>query len=87
MAEQVPPNDIAELFQPRENATFRLLRRRGSYSLWRSKTIKHEVLGGMRSARVHYHVAVDQEAQVVLMPRFATAVLNFDLLVQGVSHG
>ena len=87
MVEQVPPIDITELFRLQERPTFRLLRRRGACSLWRSQTVEHQVLGYMRPPRVHYHVAIDQEAQVVLMPRFATAVLNFDLLVQEVTHG
>lgn len=80
MADQVPPNGITERFRPEEQPTFKLLRRRGACSLWRSQTVEHEILGYTRPPRVHYHVAVDQEAQFVLMSRLRAAMLNFELL-------
>ena len=87
MADQVPPGGITERFRPQERPTFKLLRRTGACSLWRSQTAEHQVLGYTRPPRVHYHVAVGQEAQFVLMPRRKTAVLNFDLVVQTSNDG
>lgn len=80
MADQVPPSGITERFRPQEQPTFKLLRRTGACSLWRSQTAEHQVFGYTRPPRVHYHVAVGQEAQFVLMPRLKTAMLNFELL-------
>lgn len=87
MADQVPPSGITERFRPEEQATFKLLRRRGACSLWRSQTVEHQILGYTRPPRVHYHLAVSQAAQFVLMPRLKTAVLNFNLVVQNANEG
>ncbi len=82
MADQVPPRGIVECFLPREQPTFKLLRRAGACCLWRSQTAEHQVLGYNRPVRVRYHVTVGKEAEVVLVARFETALLNFNLVVQ-----
>ena len=86
MTKQVPPTEVTERFLIQERPAFKILRRVGPCRLWRSKTVEHEVYGHTRPPRVHYHVVVGDEAQVVLIGKFKSAMLNFELAVREVSH-
>jgi hypothetical protein len=87
MTKQFPPTEVTERFLPQERPAFKLLRRVGPCRLWRSQTVEHELHGFVRRPRIHYHVTTGPESDYVLMPRFKTAMLNFELAVREVSHG
>ncbi|MCY1245394.1 hypothetical protein D9M72_585440 [compost metagenome] len=86
MTKQTPPIEVTERFLPQERPVFKLLRRVGPCRLWRSKTTEHELFGCARQPHVRYHVTTGDDADYVLMPRFTTAMLNFELTVREVSH-
>jgi len=82
MTKQVPPDEVADLFLPRQQPAFKLLRQVGSCRLWRSQTVARELYSGVRRSQVDFHVTTGQEVDYVWMPRFKTAMLNFELAVR-----
>ncbi|MEJ8855801.1 hypothetical protein WKW79_14555 [Variovorax robiniae] len=85
------PTDIVARFLPQEGAVFEVIRSAGRCRLWKSTTEPHRLAdGALCSGRVHYHITVDDEAVVVLMPDLDRHALpNFEHIArqQEANHG
>lgn len=68
------PAELRERFTPAEAPSFKVIRQRGDVRLWESRT--RPAHG--RSPRTHWHVTNGDSADLVLVSRLETAVLNFD---------
>lgn len=78
MAKRQPaPADLADRFQPAEDAKFRVLRADGSTRLWQSRA-KPRHPGASRASMVRYHVTVGDRAVAVLMSSWELAIGNFE---------